>query len=383
MKKTIITISLLMITMTLFSQKRIKMKRDGGVYTVPCIVNGLNLHFIFDTGANKVSISSAEATFMLKNGYLDSSDIVGTGKSKIADGSIIENTHIILRELEVAGMKFANIDALVVNNINAPLLLGQSVIQKLGKVQLDGDELVIFEQEKSLINERFEKTQQLLDEAFDYFERESDLRSYEKFLEAYNLGDEFFKFYDYGAFASVSRKIGEYEMTLRLLDKQNSMKEELNEEQWESLSYMYLHYYDVYSELNQNKKALLYLNKAISVRKSNVTVESTWGKLASCYNLRGYLYVKMEYWSLALESFKSAYSSWLNANTSKGDERDNFIENLRKDSIKNEWLGETFYQIGRCYQKLGNIDEQYRWMKASSYAGNNNAIRYIQKYFSK
>jgi len=119
------------------------MKNEGGVYTVPCVVNGLNLRFIFDTGASNVCISLTEATFMLKNGYLNIDDIVGKGKSQVADGSLVENTHIILREIEISGMKLYNTDAIIMNNIDAPLLLGQSAIQKLGAVQLQGDELVI------------------------------------------------------------------------------------------------------------------------------------------------------------------------------------------------------------------------------------------------
>ena len=54
------------------------MKREGGVSIIPCKVNGLNLNFIFDTGASNVSISLTEASFMLKNGYLEEGDIIGT-----------------------------------------------------------------------------------------------------------------------------------------------------------------------------------------------------------------------------------------------------------------------------------------------------------------
>lgn len=143
MKKIIAITMLLCAFLTVSSQTRIKMNKEGGVYTVPCTVNGLKLRFIFDTGASNVCISLSEATFMLKNGYLNKEDIIGTSQSKIADGSLVENTHIILREIEIEGMKLHNVDAVVMHNIEAPLLLGQSAIQKLGMVQLQDDELVI------------------------------------------------------------------------------------------------------------------------------------------------------------------------------------------------------------------------------------------------
>jgi predicted aspartyl protease len=44
-----------------FSQTVIQMKREGGVSIIPCKVNGLQLSFIFDTGASDVSISLTEA----------------------------------------------------------------------------------------------------------------------------------------------------------------------------------------------------------------------------------------------------------------------------------------------------------------------------------
>ena len=48
--------------------------REGDLCKVGCKVNGLPLHFVFDTGASSVSISTVEATFMLKNGYLSRED---------------------------------------------------------------------------------------------------------------------------------------------------------------------------------------------------------------------------------------------------------------------------------------------------------------------
>ena len=85
------------------SQTIIKMKSEGGVSIIPCKVNGLNLNFIFDTGASDVSISLTEASFMLKNGYLDKSDIIGTSKYLDANGNINEGVTINLKEIEIAG----------------------------------------------------------------------------------------------------------------------------------------------------------------------------------------------------------------------------------------------------------------------------------------
>ena len=118
------------------------MENEGGVYKVPCTINGLKLKFIFDTGASNVCMSQAYAEMMLENGYLNESDIVGMSQSTIADGSNIDNIIINLRKVEIGGLILDNVSAVVVPTQNAPLLLGQSVIQKLGKVTIDGNDLV-------------------------------------------------------------------------------------------------------------------------------------------------------------------------------------------------------------------------------------------------
>lgn len=111
--------------------------KDGGVCKVKCQINGLPLHFIFDTGASDVSISSVEATFMLKNDYLKPSDITGKQNYMNANGDITEGTVINLRKVNFGGLELTNIKASVVKNQSAPLLLGQSVLARLGKIEID------------------------------------------------------------------------------------------------------------------------------------------------------------------------------------------------------------------------------------------------------
>jgi tetratricopeptide (TPR) repeat protein len=113
------------------------MKRQGGVSIIPCKVNGLDLELIFDTGASDVSISLTEASSMLENGKLTKSDIIGTSNYINANGDITEGIVINIKEIEIAGLKMTNIKASVVKNLDAPLLLGQTAISKLGRIQLD------------------------------------------------------------------------------------------------------------------------------------------------------------------------------------------------------------------------------------------------------
>src|SRR5438552_16648623 len=103
MRNILILILIFQLPFTGHSQTTIKMKSEGGLSILPCKVNGLSLNFIFDTGASDVSISLTEASFMLKNGYLDSNDILGTSNYLDANGNLSEGIIINLKEIEIAG----------------------------------------------------------------------------------------------------------------------------------------------------------------------------------------------------------------------------------------------------------------------------------------
>ena len=112
-------------------------KMYGGTYEIPCSVNGLPLKMIFDTGASDVTISSVEASFMLKNGYLSDSDVKGKKHYMTASGDIHEGTILKLKEVKLGDAVLKNIEASVVHSQKAPLLLGQSVLEKFGTITID------------------------------------------------------------------------------------------------------------------------------------------------------------------------------------------------------------------------------------------------------
>ena len=116
---------------------------EGGVTKIKCRINDLPLHFVFDTGASDVTISTVEATFMMKNGYLVERDITGRQSYMTADGNISEGTTIVLRKVSIGSLELDNVKASVVKSQKAPLLLGQSVLQRLGKIEIDNGRNVL------------------------------------------------------------------------------------------------------------------------------------------------------------------------------------------------------------------------------------------------
>ena len=122
---------------TIVAQDVVKMEKENGVYKIPCKINGLPLKFIFDTGASNVSISLTEALFMLKNGYLKETDIRGTIYYSIANGEIAEGTIINLQKIEVGKQLLYNVEASIMHSSEAPLLFGQSAMERFGKFTMD------------------------------------------------------------------------------------------------------------------------------------------------------------------------------------------------------------------------------------------------------
>ena len=110
----------------------------NGVKYVNVSVNGFGFEMIFDTGCSGTLISVAEANYLYQKGYLTKDDILGIGQSQIADGSIVENMVINLKEVVLDGkIRCSNVTATVSANNNAPLLLGNEVLDRVVAYAVD------------------------------------------------------------------------------------------------------------------------------------------------------------------------------------------------------------------------------------------------------
>lgn len=79
----------------------------------------------------------------MKNGYLDKKDVVGSHYFQDANGNVFEGTIINIRQVDFGELKLENVRAFVVRNPKAPLLLGQSVLSRLGKIEIDNSNHLI------------------------------------------------------------------------------------------------------------------------------------------------------------------------------------------------------------------------------------------------
>lgn len=115
----------------------------GGIKKIDVKVNSVPMKMIFDTGCSSALISVVEANFLYKNGYLSDDDIKGVVQAQIADGSIVENTIINLKELAIGDLVCTDVEATVSNNCNAPLLLGNAVLDRVSSFTIDNENHII------------------------------------------------------------------------------------------------------------------------------------------------------------------------------------------------------------------------------------------------
>ena len=110
---------------------------------VDCTLNTIPLKFIFDSGASTCQIGLTEALFLFKNGHLTEEDVLDDVQLKIADGSSIEGLRINIESLVIGDIRFMDVDAVIVKELDAPLLLGQNILSSNTLVVIDYDNLML------------------------------------------------------------------------------------------------------------------------------------------------------------------------------------------------------------------------------------------------
>ena len=117
----------------------------NGVKLIDVTVNGqFTVKMILDSGCSGTLISIAEAKYLYEKGCFTKDDIIGVTQSQIADGSIVENMVINLKELVIGGqIACTNVIATVSGNTLAPLLLGNEVLNRVPSYSVDNENKVI------------------------------------------------------------------------------------------------------------------------------------------------------------------------------------------------------------------------------------------------
>lgn len=117
---------------------------NDNTIVIPVKINGVGLDMIFDTGATSTCITVAEAQYLYDKGRLSEEDILDVQAYQTADGNIRVGLRIVLREVAIGESILLNdVEALVVEDQLAPLLLGQSVLKNFKEVSVDRKNRVV------------------------------------------------------------------------------------------------------------------------------------------------------------------------------------------------------------------------------------------------
>ena len=346
-KLFLITFFLIISISFCFSQTRIKMEENHGVYTLPCTVNGIELRFIFDTGASDVCLSLSEAIFMLKNGYMSEEDLLGASQATLGDGNIIENTQAIIRELKIGDITLRNVKATIVHKSNAPLLLGQSAIRQLGTIQLNGEYLEIMRGQQSASN-----TQSALDALGNYE------RGYNAFSnELYDLAITYFKMYlesnpnsddAYCSIGTAYIKLSNFNQAMIYLKKAIELTP--------NNAYAYINIGVAYADLGNFNAAIGSLKKAIEINPKD----------EGAYSSLGLTYRKLEDYNQAIMYYKKVVEinpsnadgySDIGSAYGKLGEYNQAIKNYRKAIEINPNDTRAYYNIAFTYYNLKDYNQ--------------------------
>ena len=116
----------------------------NNVYEIPVTINNtVTLNFILDLGASDVSLSPDVFLVLVKSGSITESDYIGNQTYKFADGNVAKSKVFNLKKIKIGNIEIENVRASISNSIEAPLLLGQSALKKLGEYKIDNNRSIL------------------------------------------------------------------------------------------------------------------------------------------------------------------------------------------------------------------------------------------------
>lgn len=121
-----------------FAPEGIRIERDGsGQFHLDLLVNAVSTRFLIDTGADVVALTEADARAAgIQVSPSDYQQILQTASGQ-GWGAPIR-----IDRLEIGRTELRDIDAVVVRDLSVSLL-GQSVLRRIGRVELRGDQILI------------------------------------------------------------------------------------------------------------------------------------------------------------------------------------------------------------------------------------------------
>lgn len=365
--KAILLVLAMLITNTAWSDTVIQMEEYGGVYRIPCTVNGAKMKFIFDTGASNVCISMSMAEYLYDNDFISKDDILGTGTSAVADGRIVDHVIINIKDIEIAGNHLRNVQAIVIYGQNAPLLMGQSAIQKLGSIELNGSLLTI----RNDLAENSEFIDNLFKEASSAYDNKMYDRAVAKYAQLHSMN----QLSDYGKYRYAWAALMNENPNMA----QNIIDEISNFEYFEKEK---IDIYRLMGFINQDLEK--YSNAVRYFELSNKNIQTDHKEWMKNFEYMGDCHFYAQNYSAAAESYRYAVAvhGVMNNIDMSYIQRDSKNRLKKKEvSYRNDTIDYLMYQLFYCNERSGAWDTDGFLMEvtAMARAGNKYATKMLNK----
>ena len=116
----------------------IRLKKESGVYKVPVQLNdAVIVSLILDTGAADMMLSPKVAQILIRSGTLTEDDFLPEQVYRLADGSRKKHMRARLRSVTLGKRVFRDVTFSISDTDDSPMLLGQSLLEKMGKYTID------------------------------------------------------------------------------------------------------------------------------------------------------------------------------------------------------------------------------------------------------
>lgn len=129
-----------LIKLTFLKNKKnntIPLIKSRGVYMVKATVcNSLDLNFVYDSGASKVTIPIDVFLALRRSGIITDKHLIGKRKYELANGEIIEEMDFILPQIKLGNVVVKDVISST-TSLKATPLLGQSFQKKFKKIDID------------------------------------------------------------------------------------------------------------------------------------------------------------------------------------------------------------------------------------------------------
>lgn len=110
---------------------------ESGQFHLTAQVNGQDTRFLVDTGADTVALTEADARNLGVEFNASDYQPIGRSASGVARGVKVQ-----IDRFQVGEDEFRNVDAIVLEGLETNLL-GQSLLRRLGRVEMRGDKMVV------------------------------------------------------------------------------------------------------------------------------------------------------------------------------------------------------------------------------------------------